>query len=416
MSFNHFNPHIQVHQIARNFRDRWIPKNLRKLGFVDRDDNKREFPRSSNCNRYSTKQNNRSDHYGRFSEASNSVKQSTPATTLVDEGIREGSSGSCAGVSPTSGTKTRKRKSRWDQPAEINSVLFSLPHKEQKIESKQFETTVHHRDKLNTEESNCPRSVNDCCQLDMANIAHEPKKNILEDVPPGFSSPIKPPLGSSAASSTAFHSQCPLDTVIGYPQEKFASRLPVSYGIPLSIMQQFGTPHTETAGSWVVAPGMPFHPFPPLPSYPRDKKDPSPSGEVNHLSVNQPAEEAQPDSRLPTTNSNDCAPSTTGDQPATDIPCTNNRYTSKRGRESSHDLGRKYFKQQKWNNAKLGPPWPLRRNGWGCMGNSRDGTSSVIIGNITNEHRSTYCSEDLSCTMEKASSNCFQHPEHHSQH
>lgn len=406
----------QVHQIARNFRDRWIPKNLRKLGFVDRDDNKREFPRSSNCNRYSTKQNNRSDHYGRFSEASNSVKQSTPATTLVDEGIREGSSGSCAGVSPTSGTKTRKRKSRWDQPAEINSVLFSLPHKEQKIESKQFETTVHHRDKLNTEESNCPRSVNDCCQLDMANIAHEPKKNILEDVPPGFSSPIKPPLGSSAASSTAFHSQCPLDTVIGYPQEKFASRLPVSYGIPLSIMQQFGTPHTETAGSWVVAPGMPFHPFPPLPSYPRDKKDPSPSGEVNHLSVNQPAEEAQPDSRLPTTNSNDCAPSTTGDQPATDIPCTNNRYTSKRGRESSHDLGRKYFKQQKWNNAKLGPPWPLRRNGWGCMGNSRDGTSSVIIGNITNEHRSTYCSEDLSCTMEKASSNCFQHPEHHSQH
>lgn len=396
----------QVHQIARNFRDRWIPRHLRKFGFADREDNKTEFPRSSSFNRYHATQNNRSDHYGRPSEANDCVKQSTPAG---DAGIQEGSSASCVGVvSPTSGTKTRKRKSRWDQPAETNSDLISLQHKEQRIESTRFESTVDRQDKLNREESSCPGSVK-------GSIGHDETKIVLEDVPPGFSSPLKPPPG--VAASTVFHSACTFDTVIGHPQERFVSYLPISYGIPLSIMQQFGTPHPETAGSWVTAPGMPFHPFPPLPPYPRGKKDPSPSDEVNRLSVDQPAEEAQPDNHLPaTSNSNDCTPSTTGDQPDAEVPCTNNHFTSKRGRESSYDLGRRYFKQQKWNHTKIGPAWHGRRNRWGGMGILRDGTSNVSIGNITNEHSSTYCSEDLSCTVEKAGNSSFQHPDHHSQH
>lgn len=397
---------------------------------MDRDENKTEFPRSSNSNRFSASHNNWSDHPGRPSEAIDCVRQSVVATTSVNAGIQEGSSASCSGVCPTSGSKTRKRKSRWDQPAwdhpvVTNPASSSLQHKEQKVEPKGLEScslpgigevSLDCVNKFNREDTDVSGCVNDQYQLDKADIAHDGKQNALDDLPPGFSSPLKPSMGLSLGPSTVCHMKCPFDTVIGTPQEKFISRLPVSYGIPLSIMQQFGTPHAETAGSWVVAPGMPFHPFPPLPLFPRDEKDPSPSEDVNRLSVNQPAEE-QRDSHLPpTSHSNESTPCITGNQPDADILCTNNQHTSKRGRGWSHDLGRKYFKQQKWNHSKLGPPCHWRRNGSGCMGSPSGGTNSVSIGNMTDELRSTYCSENLSCGVEKAGNNCSQHPEHHSQH
>ncbi|PON60140.1 Methyltransferase [Parasponia andersonii] len=419
----------QVHQIARNFRDKWIPKPIRRHGYGDRDENRTEFPRSSNCKRFSATQNNWSGHAGRPSEAIDCVKQPGVATTLVNAGIQEGSSASCAGVSTASGTKTRKRKSRWDQPAWDQPVVtnpgFSLlPHKEQKVEPKGLEfsslpligeVSLDYASKLNREDRDVSGCVNNHNQLDKADTAHDGKQNAPDDVPPGFSSPLKPSMELSCGPSTVCHLKCPFDTVIGQPQEKFISRLPVSYGIPLSIMQQFGTPHAETAGGWVVAPGMPFQPFPPLPPFPH-YKDPSLSEDINHLPVNQPAQ-YQHNSRLPSTShSNESTPSTTGNQPDVDISRTNNQCTSKRGRGWSHDLGRRYFKQQKWNNTKLGPPWHARRNGLGCMGSSRGGTNSVSIGNITNELRSTYCSENLSCGVEKAGNNCYQHPDHHSQH
>ena len=409
--------HIQVHQIARNFRDRWIPKYLRRQCYLDRDDNKTEFSRSTNYNRYSPTRNNESDRARRPSEATDCVKQSAPATPSVDAGSQEGISASYVAVSQSSGTRTRKRKSRWDQPAETNLDLSSLQPKEQKTEHHQFESnpvpgsgelSVEYKDKLNREDTNGAGFVNVSCHVNKAETGHDEIKDVLDDVPPGFSSTLKRSPDSSVASATIFHSNCPSANVVGHPQEKFSSRLPVSYGIPLSIIQQFGTPHEETAGSWVIAPGMPFQPFPPLPSFPRDKlKDPPPSGDSSHSSVNQPAEEAVHDSCLPAvTNSNDCSSSTTGDQPSVQIPSTNNQFSSKRGRETSNDLGTRYFKQQKWNNTKLRPPWHWSRNSWGCGGDPRGETNSASVGNVTNELRSTYCSEDIS----------NQQPENHTQH
>ena len=428
--FNLLNLHIQVHQIARNFRDRWIPKPIRRHGYMDRDENRTEFSRSSNCNRFSATQNNWSDHAVRPSEAIDCVNQPVVPTTSVNADIQEGSSASCAGVGPTIGTKPRKRKSRWDQlewdqTLVTNPGSSSLQRKEQKVEPKGLESSslpgigvaaLDNADKLNREDGDVSDSVNNHHQLDKAHIARDGKQTSFDDVPPGFSFPLKPPMVLSGGPSMVCHLKCPFATVTGHAQEKFLSRLPVSYGIPLSIMQQFGTPDAETAGSWVVAPGMPFHPFPPLPPFPRDKKSPSHSEDVNHLAVNQPTEEQQNTCLPPTSHSNESTLSTTGSQPDMDISCTNNQYTSKRGRGWSHDLGRSYFKQRKWNNSKQGPPWSWRRNGLGGMGSSRGGTNSVSIGNITNELRSTYCSENLSCGVERAGNNCYQHPEHHSQH
>uniref|UniRef100_A0A803QKC0 Histone-lysine N-methyltransferase ASHH2 n=1 Tax=Cannabis sativa TaxID=3483 RepID=A0A803QKC0_CANSA len=201
-----------VHQIARNFCDKWIRKQGRKLTHMGRDENKTELSRSSNCNRFSVSQNDWSDHDRRPSEAFDCVKQPVIASTLVSAGIQEGSSASHTSVLPISGTRNRKRKSRWDQ------VTWDYP--------------VVTRPVLND-------------QLDKG-----------DDFPPGFS-----------LSLGVCH--------VGQPQEKFLSGSPVSYGIPLSIIKQFGQV-PETGGSWVVAPGMPFHPFPPLPPLPPGEKDSSP--------------------------------------------------------------------------------------------------------------------------------------------
>ncbi|KAJ6335723.1 hypothetical protein OIU76_007107 [Salix suchowensis] len=54
----------------------------------------------------------------------------------------------------------------------------------------------------------------------------------------------------SNASSTAddlphqnvFHSKFPVGVIAGLPRRKFNSRLPVSYGIPLPVVQQLGSP------------------------------------------------------------------------------------------------------------------------------------------------------------------------------
>jgi hypothetical protein len=395
--------HMQVHQIARNFRDRWIPRPVRKLGYLDRDDGRMENRRGSNCNRFSTSQNLRRDQDARPTEAIDCVKQTVVSTTSSDTGLQEGSSAPCASGCQTKETKTRKRKSRWDQPAESNPNLRSPQHKELKIEStllEQFESrplqggvevALDHVDNVSRKNRSCPDSVNNQCQQDEASGADNERQNISEDVPPGFSSTDLP--------RQNVHHRHPFDAVIGQPQEKFISRLPVSYGIPLSILQQFGTPQAESWESWVIAPGMPFHPFPPLPPFPRANKDPPPS---------HPAE-GQRDSHY----SAPCyADETT---PCSDIP--NSQQTFKRARESSCDLGRRYFRQEKRNNTKLGPPWLRKRNGWGHMGdNSRGSQCSVGIGNVANELTDSYLSQDVSSRADKAGNSFYQHSQHQNHH
>ncbi|XP_040998884.1 histone-lysine N-methyltransferase ASHH2-like isoform X2 [Juglans microcarpa x Juglans regia] len=380
----------QVHQIARNFRDRWIPRPFRKLSYVDRDDDRMEIRRGSNCERFSLSHNYwRDQEHARPTEAIDCVKQSMVAVASYDTGIPEGCSAPCIGNCLTSETKTRKRKSRWDQPAETNQDTRSQ-HKEQKIdctslhkiESGPLQRGVEEAqdpiDMVSRKRGNCAGPVHNHSQQDGAISADNERQNIPEDIPPGFSSPQA--LGLSHASSAATdrpqHNvcdmKCPLDAIIGQPQGKFISRLPVSYGVPLSIIQHFGTPQAESINGWFIAPGMPFHPFPPLPPYPRDSKNCPPSHAPNPMTINQPAE-----GRRDTIHCR--APCHMDETPKyLDGPCANSNQPYKRGRESSYDLGKRYFRQEKWNATKVRPPWLWKRNAWGHMGDNSRGVSCSI--------------------------------------
>lgn len=239
----------QVHQIARNFRDRFIPKHLRKPWRIDREE-RSESRRSPINSRFRSSQEPRYDHHSPRRAEPFSSRAATPETPSVSDGC----------IQPTSSslpeTNGRKRKSRWDQPS---------TSKEQ-------------------------RTMTD----------------VQDDLPPGFSSPC---------------TDAP-NAVTAQPQAKFLSRLTVSYGIPLSIVHQCGSPCKDDPNSWSVAPGVPFAPFPPLP---------------------------------PVTHGEFFANKGNGTVSA----------SPKRKREFSSDIGTSYFRQQKQNV----PPW-IRYNGWEKTANS----------------------------------------------
>ncbi|KAL4274158.1 hypothetical protein AHAS_AhasUnG0019900 [Arachis hypogaea] len=351
----------QVHQIARSFRDRWIPRASRKHGYMDRDDNRMESHRSYNSNRFSSSHNHRHEQDSRPTEAVDCVPMSTSVETSADAGAPEGSSAPSLDGVDVKGTKKRKRKSRWDQPAETNSYS------------------------------------------DAAVIGStDGSQNIHEDVPPGFSCPVG---AGDLAPRNGVHSGSAPDLVFGQPKEKFNSRLPVSYGIPCSVVKQFGTPHAEISGSWVTAPGMPFNPFPPLPPYPRDQRDCLPSNTSSAMAIDQPSEIKQSDgSGLVNSCADDTVRSTTGTN-SDDMNHTDeeNRNITKRLKDD--DLGRRYFRQQKWNNSKIHRPW-FRRDAWKC--NNRNNTSGgdmcgMGVGNVQSEV--TRSSEDAICRDEKGGNN-----------
>ncbi|XP_057490499.1 histone-lysine N-methyltransferase ASHH2-like [Actinidia eriantha] len=347
----------QVHQIARIFRDRWIPKPARRSSCMDRSDGRVESLWDSNGNRY----NHGRDQVVKSTEAINGTKESSVATNSVDAGTPEGCSASGSSGCPTNGTRTRKRKSRWDQPAEINTDVGSPQHKEPKIEPSFLQKShsvaqpelgkvvLAHINGINREESN-------------ADDGGQNNDEDVPDVPPGFF-PLNAPSVPSNASSTVtdihqgngIPSKFPGDAVMGHPNGRFNNRLAVSYGIPLPVVQQFGVPQAETLESWIVAPGMPFHPFPPLPQFPRDMRE-SP----------------------PCAGNSDTIPSTSGTRPPdTENQSANNQNSFNQVR-NSYSLGRRFFKQKKWNNPQVRPPWNQKRNGWGFSGNnSRNGMCSV---------------------------------------
>ena len=335
---------MKVHQIARSFRDRWIPRPPRKFGYMDRDDNRVETHGFANGNRFSASHNHKHEQDVRSTEAMDRIHQSMPVTTLADTGAHEGCSTPSLAGCETNGPKRRKRKSRWDQPAETTSDSLLHPHKEQKMESSQ---------------------------------------NISEDVPPGFSCPFQNN-GCSGYLSNA---------VVGHPKGKFNSLMPISYGMPLSIVQQYGTPHAEIAESWITAPGIPFSPFPPLPSYPREKKDRQSSNAADAVTIDRHAEDVQ--CGTGSSYMEDTTPSATGTNPKDmDFQSDDNEHTSKRAKGLSYDLGKKYFRQHKWNNAKS-PPWLRTRDFWGCSGNnSRVGMCSIGVVNVPNESNGAGHQED----------------------
>lgn len=367
---------------------------MRKHNVKERDIGRMDFHHpSSNNSRFSAPHNNRSsDQSERPTEAIESVKQVTTDNNL------ENSSTSCSS-SVTNAPKIRKRKSRWDQPAVTKEPRIiqptPLPNSYSSLEPV-------------TDVKNVPRDVlNSGTAMD-------------EDSPPGFSPPVSSHLTLSNNSNTndgppevvmgevmgepqdTFISGLPIlygvPLSVGEPQERFISRLPVSYGIPLSVVQQFGTPQGEILGNWAVAPSMPFQPFPPLPSYPHEKRDP-------------PAENS-----MGTYHSDPIAPSTSGASPAdfeTRVPGGNNQHNFQRARGAP--LGRKYFRQQKWNNnSKFPPPWVRNRIGTGFMGNnSRNGFCNVGIGGGENQQHlqvPPYNSSGEGFIGMEGSDNCFYPP------
>ncbi|WCJ43491.1 Histone-lysine N-methyltransferase ASHH2 [Euphorbia peplus] len=369
----------QVHQIARNFRDRWIPRHSRRHSNMDREDQRMDFHRGSTSNRIQN--NHLRDVAVRPIEAIDCAVQPKPAPAPVD---------------PASGeTKRRKRKSRWDQPS---SRWDQLPDEkpcstsEHNPQPDTGKGVLDHADK-GTSKSYCP----DCAR----NYGRQGEtsgrlNNIQTDVPPGFS-PIL--VVSPGEASTNLPEQdeglkFPIDMVVGYQQKKFNSRFPVSYGFPMPIVQQFGSPQDGTKESWAVAPGMPFYPFPPLPPFPPQKKE----GQISPTVIDETRENHE--------LRHDNNPSTTGsNQPDMVFPGEDEQQSLKRARESP-DLGRMYFRQQKWN--KMPPSCIRNRDGWGYMGsNSRAGISNNDVGNVTYEERNSFCSQEVSCGVDKAAGNCI---------
>ncbi|XP_020212538.1 histone-lysine N-methyltransferase ASHH2 [Cajanus cajan] len=359
----------QVHQIARSFRDRWFPRPIRKHGYMDRDDNRVESHRSFNGNRFSASHSHRHEQDLRTTEAIDGSQQSMLVTAPVDADAQEGCPAQSRDGVETKGARKRKRKSRWDQPAETNS----------------------HSDAV------------------MSSIGES--QNIYEDVPPGFSCPIGS-LNTSLNSGNvvlqnASRSGCPPDLVIGHPKEKFNSRLPISYGMPWSVAQQYGTPHAEFSECWVTAPGMPFNPFPPLPPYPRDK-DCQPSNTTNAMIIDQPAEVKRWDtSGVVNCCSDEMIPSTTGANPEdSNLLFEDNKHITKRLKGDSNDLGTRYFRQQKWNNSKIHRPW-FRKNAWECNENNSSGDMCSIDVDVPKESKVTCDAEDAICREEKGGNNIY---------
>jgi len=339
---------------------------------MDKGDNMLESHRDFNCDRISVSHNHRHEQGLRPKEEEIDCGQRSmlmTTSTSVDAGSHEGCSTPSLDRVEIKEAKKRKRKSRWDQPAETNSYSAAV------IGS--------------TNES----------------------QKINEEIPPGFSCPIRS-LNSALNSGgpalqNASHSGWPSSLVTtGQPKEKFNSRLPVSYGMPWSVAQQYGTPHAEITGCWVTAPGMPFYPFPPLPPYPRDIKDCQPSN-TNSMEIDQPAEVKQRDANCLVNCCSESdhmtpSPSTTGAKSEdTNVECEDAKHDSKRLKTDSSDLGENHFRQQKWNNSKIHRTW-FKRNARRSNGNSSSGDMcSIDVGDASKESKVTSDSEDAICRDEK---------------
>ncbi|GAB2270411.1 hypothetical protein Dimus_005312 [Dionaea muscipula] len=403
----------KIHQISRSFRDKWIPR-VRKISCMDTGERKAEVNRFMGLHCWR-------DHETRPSKTIDCTKLSVQMSNTLGDRTEEGSSpqvNSCV----TAVVGTRKRKSRWDQPADPE-----FPCKGRKVPNLQhrFDSGPHPEVDGGLQHiiraSHGEKSLPNCVQSSLGEIKNcEPddaRMDLQEDAPPGFSlhpagfsSPppgfsstppgfccSRPP-GFSSAPPGFFPSpdgshphsfvdstmtdipeqnenqlqyRSPTEVSMGQPQKRFNSRLPVAYGIPFSVLQQSGMLQRDLLDGWVVAPGIPFHPFPPLPTYPHggNKGDCPNSSAVAAERASESEGQARQGRCFPTScHADQDIPSTSG-LTCLDVGSPGSAiHHPVGGRGSSYSLGRKYFRQQKWNNLKHRPLW-LRKVGWGFEGN-----------------------------------------------
>ncbi|XP_020573739.1 uncharacterized protein LOC110020099 isoform X2 [Phalaenopsis equestris] len=319
----------QVLHIARNFADQWIPRNYRRVDPSERDGKNpsTKHPRNDWCQ--TSKNHSLQDHDKRDSGATlnGSVANCLPSSASEFQGESlslppqtPSGSVSFADNIPIEGTRTRKRKSRWDQPADV--TIPDIDVSKQKSE-------------IQTEGNNSSDVV-------IASIPVSVEQNSDDDgeMPPGFGS-------ASINDGARVTSPSPNVTgeVIGYPSERYLPNLTVSYGIPLDLMHQLGIPETDASNqidpSWKIAPAMPFKPFPPLPSYPRN--DPSYSSNRWKASCNG--------------NSSN----------VNGVEENNFHSRNESARFPKDDNGRRFFKPQQWNNQRpprCGSRWSQGGNGF----------------------------------------------------
>ena len=180
----------------------------------------------------------------------------------------------------------------------------------------------------------------------------------------------------------------------------------------MAFAQQLGTLNEEASSGWAIAPGLPFHPFPPLPKYPRGETRPpfQPSSASIHKRMKHGAgDEAQQASIHHLGPRAHSAAAVVGPPQEAAATGESHPQTIEKGRWQSDGLGRRHFRQQKWNNRGSGknlpPPWVRLRNGWGLKGHSnlRNGPTTLGggAGNETREAGGLCHTESVNCTNDR---------------
>jgi hypothetical protein len=218
---------MQVQQIARNFRDRWIqwaPRNISR-------NEPTEYSRASIS----------AHDIHVISTAGGSFP--TSANTMDWKSIR------------------RKRKSRWDYQPDDHYKMGGLKIQKVCPVQSEFRTgsvgnKLHGNWGTNSSHNDVP-------------VVGSSADGADDEAPPGFESQQESRPGQACLESGVSP---------GLYLERYQHNLTISYGIPIAFVEHFGTPEVEGGPcrkNWKVAPGVPFQPFPPLPPYPRGSPCPS---------------------------------------------------------------------------------------------------------------------------------------------
>ncbi|XP_065023587.1 uncharacterized protein LOC135649299 isoform X1 [Musa acuminata AAA Group] len=380
---------IQVHQIARSFRDKWIPRTIKRVEPSDRDEFQLDSQRPYPCWFQSSPFNHHLDQGARDSDAI--VCVSEPMEQVTYSGVVDMPGETCSLSSTlidnntTTRARTRKRKSRWDQPLEYNGPdqqhLWSSQDQATEAGSKLFKASFSELElgsRTEAQKRNLDRPNEDGCSLNgVAGMKNFLQQNMDDEAPPGFESSQK--LHQLTSETLVPRGE----VVVGYLQERYLSHLGVSYGIPLAFVQKLGTSElkgdTNRHQFWQVAPSMPFHPFPPLPSYPRGK--PNPLTLTSDSSKNSTVDQGLNATQVCKLDDGDSqatdvpVPSTIGGRPASHLEApSRDLQISERTSWSSNSYGRRLFRTHRWNNQKFRrrwSPWPQEGNDHGFRGTVR---------------------------------------------
>ncbi|XP_062219305.1 uncharacterized protein LOC133919077 [Phragmites australis] len=206
---------FQVHQSAWNFLDRWIPRDIARSEPT-------EYPRAS-----TSAQDNR-------------------------------------GANMVWNSSGRKRKSRWDYQPDEHYKMVGLKilkayseHGEPSLQIGLMRNKLQGNQGTNSYHNDVPGMGSSTESAD-------------DEVPPGF---------ESQQERRPVQASFDCEVAPGLCMERYQPSLTISYGIPVDLVQHFGTPESERQchQKWKVAPAVPFIPFPPLPPYPRGSPSPSTS-------------------------------------------------------------------------------------------------------------------------------------------